>query len=508
MHRRRSHTVSSVFRIRKPHWRGRSGLRARDISSSSSLPDFEEQRSTHVTSFTPVLKKTVLFDDNGKIICVKRSKKTKHADGVNVIAESRDCSLLDLSSLSLDSLSADIGTLTNLQDLFLYENKLSYLPPQIGNLRKLRKLWLQENSLYSLPSEMERCAYLTHLDLRHNRLDGALPSVILGLHCLQQLLLTYNKLNDISGVGHLKDLQILVVKSNNLQGPLPEELRQLTKLQILDCSKNRITILPDAIGSCTKLVRLLLDYNCIGELPSSIGCLKELQQLGIKYNRLTRLPTELAQCQQLTELNIEGNQIVRLPDDLLRKMPSVSSATLSRNAFTGFPTGATGQLMHLEHLSMDYNDLDSVSTNDFLDADHLRSLTLGNNNIVHLEIAASQWRQLVQLDLSYNRITKLPEDFCELANLEDLDLTSNWLKELPVSIGKLTRLVKLNLEFNHITYLPKSIGEMENLRVLNLDANRLTRLPCAIGNLHNLTSLKLEDNMIQRLPTQIANRPP
>ncbi|TGZ63874.1 hypothetical protein CRM22_006678 [Opisthorchis felineus] len=389
MHRRRSHTVSSVFRIRKPHWRGRSGLRARDISSSSSLPDFEEQRSTHVTSFTPVLKKTVLFDDNGKIICVKRSKKTKHADGVNVIAESRDCSLLDLSSLSLDSLSADIGTLTNLQDLFLYENKLSYLPPQIGNLRKLRKLWLQENSLYSLPSEMERCAYLTHLDLRHNRLDGALPSVILGLHCLQQLLLTYNKLNDISGVGHLKDLQILVVKSNNLQGPLPEELRQLTKLQILDCSKNRITILPDAIGSCTKLVRLLLDYNCIGELPSSIGCLKELQQLGIKYNRLTRLPTELAQCQQLTELNIEGNQIVRLPDDLLRKMPSVSSATLSRNAFTGFPTGATGQLMHLEHLSMDYNDLDSVSTNDFLDADHLRSLTLGNNNIVHLEIAES-----------------------------------------------------------------------------------------------------------------------
>ncbi|KER24071.1 hypothetical protein T265_14501, partial [Opisthorchis viverrini] len=220
--------------------------------------------------------------------------------GVNVIAESRGCSLLDLSNLSLDSLSADIGTLTNLQDLFLYENKLSYLPPQIGNLRRLQKvswiysmhfgqLWLQENYIYSLPSEMERCANLTHLDLRHNRLDGALPSVILGLRCLQQLLLTYNKLNDISGVGNLKDLQILVVKSNNLQGPLPEDLGQLTKLQILDCSKNRITILPDvpslihisAIASCTKLIRLLLDYNCIGELPSSIGCLKQLQQLGI-----------------------------------------------------------------------------------------------------------------------------------------------------------------------------------------------------------------------------------
>ncbi|KER24070.1 hypothetical protein T265_14500, partial [Opisthorchis viverrini] len=209
-------------------------------------------------------------------------------------------------------------------------------------------------------------------------------------------------------------------------------------------------------------------------------------------------------------------------------MPSINSATLSRNAFSGFPTGATGQLVHLEHLSMDYNNLDTVSTNDFADAEHLRSLTMGNNNIVHLEIVvftthyeapnvkpcilfsltlnqASQWRQLVQLDLSYNRITKLPEDFCELANLEDLDLTSNWLKELPVSIGKLTRLVKLNLEFNHITHLPKSIGELENLRVLNLDANRLTRIPCAIGNLHNLTSLKLEDNMIQRLPTQIGD---
>ncbi|OON20145.1 leucine Rich repeat-containing domain protein, partial [Opisthorchis viverrini] len=421
------------------------------------------QRSIHVSPYTPVLKKTVLFDDNGKIICVKRSKKTKHADGVNVIAESRGCSLLDLSNLSLDSLSADIGTLTNLQDLFLYENKLSYLPPQIGNLRRLQKvswiysmhfgqLWLQENYIYSLPSEMERCANLTHLDLRHNRLDGALPSVILGLRCLQQLLLTYNKLNDISGVGNLKDLQILVVKSNNLQGPLPEDLGQLTKLQILDCSKNRITILPDAIASCTKLIRLLLDYNCIGELPSSIGCLKKLQQLGIKYNQLTRLPTELAQCQQLTELNIEGNQITRLP-----------------------------------HLSMDYNNLDTVSTNDFADAEHLRSLTMGNNNIVHLEIVASQWRQLVQLDLSYNRITKLPEDFCELANLEDLDLTSNWLKPPQFSYSENAAL----------KYFVTNDKKWNFKEAMHIDS--------AWRNLHNLTSLKLEDNMIQRLPTQIGD---
>lgn len=61
-------------------------------------------------------------------------------DGGKVINGCKDSTLLDLSSMGLNSLSPEIGVLTNVTELYAYENKLTSLPPQIGNLKQLEKV--------------------------------------------------------------------------------------------------------------------------------------------------------------------------------------------------------------------------------------------------------------------------------------------------------------------------------------------------------------------------------
>ncbi|KAF5405404.1 Leucine Rich repeat-containing domain protein [Paragonimus heterotremus] len=211
MPRQKSFTLSSVFGLKQTtHHKHKS--RDSEIATLSdkitSISDctagvFQSIHGQSCSANLPNRKSVILREEGGKVISINKSRRIKHVDGIKIIAGSKDCTSLDLSNLSLNGLSPDIGSLTELVELFLYENKLVSLPSQICKLRKLQKLWLQENCLLSLPAELGLCIKLTHLDLRHNRLEGPLPVVITHLPSLVQLFLTYNKLTDIAGIGRL-----------------------------------------------------------------------------------------------------------------------------------------------------------------------------------------------------------------------------------------------------------------------------------------------------------------
>ena len=67
---------------------------------------------------------------------------------------------------------------------------------------------------------------------------------------------------------------------------------------------------------------------------------------------------------------------------------------------------------------------------------------------------------MVQLDLSKNSLTELPEDFGDLSRLKKLDLLQNHLSELPLSIHKLKQLQWLDLKENPIQEnLPNIVGD-------------------------------------------------
>ncbi|KAM5568310.1 hypothetical protein ABKV19_016065 [Rosa sericea] len=129
---------------------------------------------------------------------------------------------LDLGNAGLSGpLVAELGNLTNLQYLELFENNFfGPIPSAIGHLVQLVSLDLYKNKLSgSIPQTFGHLSSLRFLRVFRNNLTGAIPS----------------------SLGNLTTLVILNLNSNKLTGALPIEVIGLVgfgKLAILDVSKN------------------------------------------------------------------------------------------------------------------------------------------------------------------------------------------------------------------------------------------------------------------------------
>ncbi len=77
----------------------------------------------------------------------------------------------------------ELGSLTNIQELFLYGNQLNGgIPASLGALLELRTLNLSSNQLTgNIPQELGNLLNLINLNLKANRLSGAVPASLINL---------------------------------------------------------------------------------------------------------------------------------------------------------------------------------------------------------------------------------------------------------------------------------------------------------------------------------------
>ncbi len=73
------------------------------------------------------------------------------------------------------------------------------------------------------------------------------------------------------------------------------------------------------------------------------------------------------------------------------------------------------------------------------------------------------------LNLSFCKLTQLPESLGNLTHLTELDLAYNALTEIPEWIDNFTALEKLDVSGNSITSLPDSLRHLPNLEIKGLD---------------------------------------
>ena len=121
--------------------------------------------------------------------------------------------------------------------------------------------------------------------------------------------------NNIAGpippeLGNLSNLAGLYLSRNRLSGPIPPELGNLSNLTELSLGRNQLSgPIPPELGNLSNLTELSLGRNQLsGPIPPELGKMSNLKSLGLSDNRLTgTVPPELGNLSNLTELLLYDN---------------------------------------------------------------------------------------------------------------------------------------------------------------------------------------------------------
>jgi Leucine-rich repeat (LRR) protein len=193
-------------------------------------------------------------------------------------------------------------------------------------------------------------------------------------------------------------------------------------LSLLDLAYNKINKI-HPFGKDVGLVQLYLDHNELESLPRDeqgyFCAYDDVETFSVTYNKLTKVPNIFSAKSKYTMSSVDfsANLIDGFEDeeksgDEGYRGIRVETLTLSQNKFTEYPTAL-------------------AKTNSLLSYIVLRA-----NEITSMPDEAFEYRNsvdLVSFDLSYNKLTKLPDKFHagNMPYLYGIDLSFNSFSEFP-----------------------------------------------------------------------------
>jgi len=112
----------------------------------------------------------------------------------------------------------------------------------------------------------------------------------------------------------------------------------------------------------------------------------------------------------------------------------------------------------------------------------------------------------ITLDLSHNKLKKLPPPKMKVPTIHKVDLSHNQIAQLPASFNNLQCMTRLDLSNNQLSELSEALGLTKYIRWLDLSHNLLVELPeslCALG--YAIDELHVTNNQLTTLPQNIDN---
>ena len=108
---------------------------------------------------------------------------------------------------------------------------------------------------------------------------------------------------------------------------------------------------------------------------------------------------------------------------------------------------------------------------------------------------------LINIDLSDNKLLKISKNFRLFTNLKSLKLNNNQIYFIPTFIGELKQLELLSLSRNLISAIPSSIQDLSKLNYLDISFNKIENIPIEFGLLNSLNVLHIDCNYFTKIPT-------
>jgi Leucine-rich repeat (LRR) protein len=329
--------------------------------------------------------------------------------------------VLNLSFKSLTGVPDAVWSATQLTKLVIAGNPITSLPPHVSNLTNLRHLHAGSTHLSHCPEEIAGLTRLTYLNLAETQLQEA-PNGLGSLVCLNELLLSGTPITSLPStlsnlaptltilklgkckltaipepIGHLTLLKELFINDNRLTGPIPAFIYNLTALELLDLSNNKIlSLLDDSIfdlsseerdelfGGLSRLRTLVLNDNQFEQiLPNTISNFTVLETLSLQYNRITSVPEDICKISSLRMLDVSVNKISAVPEEW-------------------------SQLVNLYSLDISYNDISSIPSS-YANFPSLKIFSVIGNNFDGLP-APCRALALQGCRIRYNQEDVLPNE--------------------------------------------------------------------------------------------------
>ncbi|XP_014611791.1 PREDICTED: protein toll-like, partial [Polistes canadensis] len=304
----------------------------------------------------------------------------------------------------LELIGNDIKTITagtfdklsNLEFLNLMGNKLTEIDGLFEELMSLKSLSLDMNNLFKLQrSTFHQLKKLETLDISMNNFFY-IPSKLLNQNKELRRLLLHHNIGEldhlpVSFLSNFEELKEVILNNNGFK-KLPENLfRGSISLQYINLNCNYLKTLPQNIFTGLRNVEtLLLRNNAIEDLPTDIfKDFEKLRKLDLSMNLMTSIKKNLLEnLLSLIELNMERNRLTVIEPMAFFPLTNIFIVKLSHNQL----------------------ELNSTSTkwSPFYNNSFLSELHLSNNSI---ETFFSDWSisryHLKLLDLSYNQINTI-----------------------------------------------------------------------------------------------------
>ncbi|XP_055954422.1 toll-like receptor Tollo [Patella vulgata] len=372
---------------------------------------------------------------------------------------------------------------TNLNDLGYLESldlTGTILEGHIGNLRNLTKL----NVLHLVGvGQMLEFFPRDHPKLKELHLQNVYPD---------------DKL--IWELGHLPDLtQLKLIKCNITSLPSSTFLN-LTLLEDLDLSDNRISsVEPGLLDDLVNLRHLNLSHNAITHVYKGTFTPPGLTKLDISVNQIKFITQgSFDNLTDLIQLNLTSNKIASLPKNIFQHLISLENLFLKRNTLKALPSFS--KCTKLTHLDLKDNLLNGLTSTSFEGLVSLVGISVRNNSLFFVSsMAFKDSPELSYIDLSHNQILSIQKHLLystpwgNLNKLNFLRLDYNNLTRLSSDLSYFTNLQKLFLDHNKIDRVYPDMFP-ESLVLLDLSSNRIRTLGQLMTKLKNLHKLNLQYN--------------
>ncbi|KAH7422446.1 hypothetical protein KP509_12G008700 [Ceratopteris richardii] len=267
----------------------------------------------------------------------------------------------------------------------------------------------------------------------------------------------------------------LNLSSLGIVGDIPDEIRNLDHLTILDLSNPRNSSLP---------------YNFISGDLSPLQSLTRLLHLNLTFNslQLEVFPSSIFNLTSLISLRLDNNLISGPLPKELAGLENLVYLYLGNNSLSGPIPKEYGAFSNLQELSLWNNYLNSTIPSEIGLLQNLRYLNLHDCSLYGgLPDDLARLRKLERMSLYSNQLTgEIPDAWRNLTGLQHLYLKGNYLtKSIPPWLFSLPKLYNLSLGYN-LFYGDLNI-KSTNISIISLDCNFLSGPEPELPN-HNFTS--------------------